>query len=63
MAITSLYSSSIIKQRINKDVAVYIKDHAEPNIDELLVIAATPAIRADFKSIEIKSLYPSSAGT
>ena len=57
MAITNLYSSSIIKQRINKDVAVYIKNHAEPNIDELLVIAATPAIRADFKSIEIKSLY------
>ena len=57
MAITDLYSSSRIKQRINKDVAVYINSHTELNIDELLIIAATPAIRTDFKNIELKSLY------
>lgn len=57
MATTNLYSSSIIRQRINKDVAVYISEHSEPNFDELLLIAATPALRSDFKNIDLKSLY------
>lgn len=49
--------SSTIKQRINKDVAVYLTEKSDYSIDELLVVAATPAILADFKNIEQKSMY------
>ena len=49
--------SSTIKQRINKDVAVYLTEKTDYSIDELLVVAATPAILADFKNIEQKSMY------
>ena len=51
------YSSTSIKQHINKDVAVCLIQHANCDIDELLVTAATPAILADFKHIELKSMY------
>ena len=49
--------SSTIKQRINKDVAVYLAEKSDISIDELLIAAATPAILADFKNIEQKSMY------
>ena len=48
--------SSTIKQRINKDVAVYLAEKTDYSIDELLIVAATPAILADFKNIEQKSM-------
>ena len=51
------YSSTSIKQHINKDVAVYLVQHTNCGIDELLITAATPAILADFKHIELKSMY------
>ena len=51
------FSSSSIRQYINKDVAVYLSKQTSVDINELLVIAATPAILADFKHIEIKSMY------
>ena len=54
--------SSTIKQRINKDVAVYLTEKSDYSIDELLVVAATPAILADLKNIEQKSMYRVSKG-
>ena len=55
----TIYSTpaSTIKQRINKDVAVFLRDHKELSIDDVLITAATPAVRADFKSIDQKSMY------
>lgn len=49
--------SNFIRQRINRDVAVYLYEQSEYSIDELLIIAATPAVRADFKNIDQKDLY------
>lgn len=49
--------SNVIRQRINRDVAVYLNEQSEYSIDELLVTAATPAVRADFKNIDQKDLY------
>ena len=49
--------SNMIRQRINRDVAVYLYEQSEYSIDELLVTAATPAVRADFKKIDQKDLY------
>lgn len=55
----TIYSTpaSTIKQRINKDVAVFLRDQKEFSIDDVLITAATPAVRADFKSIDQKSMY------
>lgn len=50
-------SSASIRQHINKDVAVYLSGRTNVDIDELLIISATPAILADFKNIEVKSMY------
>lgn len=55
----TIYSTpaSIIKQRVNKDVAVFINEQIDYSLDDVLIAAATPATRADFKSIDQKSMY------
>lgn len=47
---------SVISQRMNKDVTMYLHSHPDCAIDELLVVAATPALRTDFKNVEKKEL-------
>lgn len=49
--------SFLTKQIINRVVALYLYDHPDCSIDDLVVAAATPAIHTKFKEIDSKNMY------
>lgn len=55
MAINTL-SVSLVKQRINKDAAIYLLENETASVDGLLIAAATPATRTDFKNAKPEEL-------
>lgn len=56
MARTTTTHAENVSQRINLDVAHYIKEHPQSQIDELLLIAAAPAVHADFSNLQLKDM-------
>lgn len=49
--------SSLMKQLINRVVALYLHEHPDCSIDDLVIAAATPAIHTQFKEIDPKQMY------
>ena len=49
--------SFLTKQLINRVVALYLSEHSDCSIDDLVIAAATPAIHTKFKEIDPKNMY------
>ena len=49
--------SFLTKQIINRVVALYLHEHPNCSIDDLVIAAATPAIHTQFKEIDPKQMY------
>ena len=49
--------SFLTKQIINRVVALYLYEHPDCSIDDLVIAAATPAIHTQFKEIDPKQMY------
>lgn len=49
--------SFLTKQNINRVVALYLNEHPDCSIDDLVIAAATPAIHTQFKDIDPKQMY------
>ena len=49
--------SFLTKQLINRVVALYLYEHPDCSIDDLVIAAATPAIHTQFKEIDPKQMY------
>ena len=49
--------SFLTKQLINRVVALYLYEHPDCSIDDLVIAAATPAIHTKFKEIDPKNMY------
>lgn len=47
----------LTKQLINRVVALYLNKHPYCSIDDLVIVAATPAIHTKFKEIDPKNMY------
>ena len=56
MAKTTTTHAENVSQRINLDVAHYIKEHPVSHIDDLLLIAAAPAAHANFANLQLKDM-------
>ena len=50
-------TSALMKQLINRVVALYLHEHLDCSIDDLVIAAATPAIHTQFKEIDPKQMY------
>ena len=50
-------TSALTKQLINRVVALYMHEHPDCSIDDLVIAAATPAIHTQFKEIDPKQMY------
>lgn len=53
----NLNPSFLTKQLINRVVALYLYEHPDCSIDDLVIAAATPAIHTKFKEIDPKNMY------
>ncbi len=49
--------SFLTKQLINRVVALYLYEHPDCSIDDLVIAAATPAIHTKFKEIDPQNMY------
>ena len=49
--------SFLMKQLINRVVALYLYEHPDCSIDDLVIAAATPAVHTQFKEIDPKQMY------
>lgn len=49
--------SFLMKQTINRVAALYLHEHPDCSIDDLVIAAATPAIHTQFKEIDPKQMY------
>ena len=49
--------SFLTKQIINRVVALYLYEHPDCSIDDLVIAATTPAIHTQFKEIDPKQMY------
>ena len=49
--------SFLTKQLINRVVALYLYEHPDCSVDDLVIAAATPAIHTKFKEIDPKNMY------
>lgn len=49
--------SFLTKQNINRVVALYLNEHPDCSIDDLVIASATPAIHTQFKDIDPKQMY------
>ena len=54
---TNSSPSFLIKQLINRVAALYLSEHPDCSIDNLVIAAATPAIHTKFKEIDPKDMY------
>lgn len=54
---TNLSPSFLMKQLINRVAALYLHEHPDCNINDLVIAAATPAIHTKFKEIDPKDMY------
>ena len=49
--------SFLTKQLINRVVALYLYEHPDCSVEDLVIAAATPAIHTKFKEIDPKNMY------